>query len=79
MSRLPTELPGLVTIRLVPHTDAEAEAAVRTNDWSSHGAIVRRGSKVIYRAADHRVAALDMHRAVLAELDLPPWCQPFTQ
>lgn len=79
MSRLPAELPGLVTIRLVPHTDAEAQAAVRRNDWASHGAIVRRGAQVIYRVGDHRVAALDMHRAILAELGLPPWCQPFPE
>jgi hypothetical protein len=68
VSGLPAELPGRVTIRLVPHTEAEAKAQVKANDWRSHGAIVRRGSQVVYRAGDHRVNPYDIHASIVESL-----------
>jgi hypothetical protein len=75
VSSLSRELPGKMTVRLIASTEPEAKAQVRANDWRSHGAIVKRGSRIIYRAGDHRVNVNDIHYAITHDLGWGPECR----
>lgn len=75
MSGLPNELHGQVTVRTVPHLAPEAKAAVARFDWASHGLVIRRGARIVYKASDHRANAYDAHVALRLELGLPLDCR----
>lgn len=75
MSVLPTELHGQVSVRTVPHLAPEAKAAVARFDWANHGLVIRRGSRVVYVAGDHRANGYDAHVALRLELGLPLDCR----
>lgn len=75
MSSLETELHGQVRVRTVPHLDAEAKAAVARFGWDSHGLVIRKGSRIVYTASDHRANGYDAHVALLDELALPRDCR----
>ncbi len=75
MSGLETELHGQVRVRTVPHLDPEAKAAVARFDWASHGLVITRGARLVYRAGDHRANGYDAHVALRIELGLPLDCR----
>lgn len=72
---LDREFQGTVTFRTVEHLEPEAVAAVAHYGWNSHGAVGYRGTKLFYRAGDHRVNAWDMHERLRDELGLPYDCR----
>lgn len=69
------EFHGQVRVRTVPHLDPEAKRAVAAYDWSSHGLVITRGPRVIYRASDHRANAYDAAVALKHALGLPLDCR----
>lgn len=75
VSGLTTELHGAVRVRTVPHLAPEAKAAVERFDWASHGLVIRRGSRIVYTASDHRANGYDAHVALRLELGLPLDCR----
>lgn len=75
MSGLETELHGQVHVRTVEHLDPEAKAAVARFDWNSHGLLIRRGARIVYKAGDHRANGYDAHVALRLELGLPLDCR----
>ena len=75
MSGLETELHGQVRVRTVPSLDPEAKAARERFDWASHGLVIRRGDRIVYKAGDHRANGYDAHVALRLELGLPLDCR----
>lgn len=75
VSGLTTEFHGQVTVRTVPHLAPEAKAAVERFQWASHGLVIRRGSRIVYTASDHRANGYDAHVALRLELGLPLDCR----
>ena len=75
MSGLETELHGQLIVRTVPHLAPEAKAAVARFDWNNHGLVIRRGSRIVYTASDHRANGYDAHVALRLELGLPLDCR----
>lgn len=75
VSGLTAEFHGQVTVRTVPHLAPEAKAAVARFEWQSHGLVIRRGSRIVYTASDHRANGYDAHVALRLELGLPLDCR----
>ncbi len=75
VSGLTNEFHGEVTVRTVPHLAPEAKAAVERFQWASHGLVIRRGSRIVYTASDHRANGYDAHVALRIELGLPLDCR----
>ncbi|MDP3237244.1 MAG: hypothetical protein Q8N26_30935 [Myxococcales bacterium] len=75
MRVLDREFQGTVRFRTVEHLEPEAQAAVAHYGWNSHGAVGYRGSRLFYRAGDHRVNANDLHERLRDELGLPLDCR----
>ena len=75
MSGLETELHGQVKVRTVEHLNPEAKAVVARFGWATHGLVLRRGSKILYQASDHRANGYDAHVAVREALGLPLDCR----
>ena len=75
VSGLTNEFHGQVTVRTVPHLAPEAKAAVERFQWASHGLVIRRGSRIVYTASDHRANGYDAHVALRIELGLPLDCR----
>lgn len=68
MSGLPSEFGPRVRVHLVEHLAPGAPEQVRALGFESHGLVIRRGDRVVFRAADHRVRIEDVRAALRREL-----------
>jgi hypothetical protein len=75
VSGLENELHGQVHVRTVEHLDPEAKAAVARFGWNTHGLVIRRGERIVYKAGDHRANGYDAQVALRLELGLPLDCR----
>ena len=56
----------------VEHLAPGAPEQVRSLGFESHGLVIRRGDRVVFKAADHRVQIEDVRAALRQELGGPP-------
>lgn len=68
MSGLPSEFGPRVTVRTVEHLAPGAEQQIRALGFESHGLVIRRGDRVVFTEADHRVRVDDVRAALQREL-----------
>jgi hypothetical protein len=57
-----------VTVRTVEHLAPGAEQQIRALGFESHGLVIRRGDRVVFTEADHRVRIDDVRAALRREL-----------
>ncbi|MGZ5958350.1 MAG: hypothetical protein ACXWLI_08050 [Myxococcaceae bacterium] len=72
MSGLPAEFGSRVTVRTEEHLAPGVPEQVRAQGFESHGLIIRRGDRVLFKEADHRVRIEDVRAALRRELGLAP-------
>ena len=72
MSGFPSEFGPRVRVSTVEHLAPGAPEQVHALGFESHGLVIRRGDRVVFRAADHRVRIEDVRAALRRELGLPP-------
>jgi hypothetical protein len=68
VSGLPSEFGPRVTVRTVEHLAPGAEQQIRALGFESHGLVIRRGDRVVFTEADHRVRIDDVRAALQREL-----------
>ena len=68
MSGLPSEFGPRVTVRTVEHLAPGAPEQIRALGFESHGLVIRRGDRVVFTEADHRVRIEDVRAALSREL-----------
>ena len=68
MSGLPSEFGPRVTVRTVEHLAPGAQDEIRVLGFESHGLVIRRGDRVVFQEADHRVRIDDVRAALRREL-----------
>ena len=72
MSGLPSEFGTKVQVSTVEHLAPGAPEQIHALGFESHGLVIRRGDRVVFKEADHRVSVEDVRAALLRELGLPP-------
>ena len=72
MSGLPDEFGPRVRVSTVDHLAPGAPEQIRALGFDSHGLVLRRGDRVVFKAADHRVRIEDVRAALRRELTGPP-------
>jgi hypothetical protein len=60
-----------VRVSTVEHLAPGAPEQVHALGFESHGLVIRRGDRVVFRAADHRVRIEDVRAALRPELGRP--------
>jgi len=68
VSGLPSEFGPRVTVSTVEHLAPGAQHQIRALGFESHGLVIRRGNRVVFQAADHRVRMEDVRAALRREL-----------
>lgn len=74
MSGLPSEFGEFGTTVRVRTVDSLAPGApeqIHALGFQSHGLVIRRGDRVVFKEADHRVSIEDVRAALRRELGLP--------
>jgi len=72
VSGLPGEYGTKVRVRTVDSLAPGAPDQIHALGFESHGLVIRRGDRVVFKAADHRVRIEDVSAALRRELGLPP-------
>ena len=72
MSGLPSEFGAKVQVSTVEHLAPGAPEQIHALGFQSHGLVIRRGDRVVFKEADHRVSIEDVRAALRRELGLPP-------
>jgi hypothetical protein len=72
VSGLPSEFGAKVRVSTVDSLAPGAAEQIHALGFESHGLVIRRGDRVVYRAADHRVRIEDVRAALRRELGVPP-------
>ena len=72
VSGLPSEFGSKVQVSTVEHLAPGAPEQIHALGFESHGLVIRRGDRVVFKAADHRVQIEDVRAAIRRELGLPP-------
>ena len=72
MSGLPSEFGTKVQVSTVEHLAPGAPEQIHALGFESHGLVIRRGDRVVFKEADHRVSIEDVRAALRRELGLPP-------
>ena len=68
VSGLPSEFGSKVRVSIVEHLAPGAPEQVHALGFESHGLVIRRGDRVVFKAADHRVEVQDVRAAIRREL-----------
>lgn len=72
VSGLPSEFGTKVRVSTVEHLAPGAPEQIHALGFESHGLVIRRGDRVVFKAADHRVRVEDVRATLRRELGLPP-------
>lgn len=68
MSGLPDEFGPRVRVSTVENLAPGAQEQIQALGFTSHGLVIRRGDRVVFKAADHGVRIEDVRAAVRREL-----------
>ena len=72
MSGLPDEFGPRIRVNTVEHLAPGAAEQIQALGFTSHGLVIRRGDRVVFKAADHGVRVEDVRAAIRRELAGPP-------
>jgi hypothetical protein len=72
VSGLPSEFGTKVRVSTVDSLAPGAPEQIHALGFESHGLVIRRGDRVVFEEADHRVSIEDVRAALRRELGLPP-------
>ena len=72
VSGLPSEFGSKVRVSTVEHLAPGAQEQIHALGFESHGLVIRRGDRVVFKAADHRVQVEDVRTALRRELARAP-------